>query len=200
MKFSLKGFFYRTLIDPLLAGLRETILLNISSSDKIIDVACGPGTLAIAMAGMAGNVTGIDLDHELISHNLRRSSEKRIKNIHFEVRDASDLSGFRDREFDIAVTSMAIHQFEPQLAIKVLSEMKRIAVKVIVADYNCPMSKGFPASVAHGIEKMAAGDHYRNFKNYMSAGGIKYFTNASGLEIRSSVVRSNGVFVVVICG
>lgn len=78
--------------------------------------------------------------------------------------------------------------------------MKRIASKVIIADYNCPMPDGFSRSVAYSAEHLAGGDHHRNFLNYMSAGGIKHFTEAAGLEVISATIRSKGVFVVVVCG
>jgi len=91
---------------------------------------------------------------------------------------------------------MAIHQFEPALAIKILAEMKRIASRVIVADYNCPMPTGIYRSVAYGIERFAGGDHYRNFRNYMTVGGMEFFTGEAGLSIVSSAIRGKGVLMV----
>lgn len=199
MNFYLKGFLYRILIDPLLSGLRSSVYGNIRRDDRIIDIACGTGMLAMALAEKAGHVTGIDLDAELINYASRRKDRKKIKNLNFEVRDASDLSVFRDKEFDIAVTTMSVHQFEADVALKVMREMKRVASKIIIADYNHPMPQGLSRSVAYAIEKKAAGDHYRNFRNYIAAGGIRYFTDAAGLQILSSDLRGNGVFVVVVC-
>jgi len=199
MNLHLKGLLYRILIDPLLNSLRVAIVEKSDLSDSVIDIACGTGTLALAIAGKTNFVTGIDLDEELISYALARASEKRVANVRFDVRDASDLSVYSDKEFGIAVTSMAVHQFEPQLAVKVLSEMKRVARKVIIADYNYPLETGFSGMAARSIEKMAGGDHYRNFRNYMSVGGISHFTDAAGIEIKSTVTRGNGVFVVVEC-
>jgi hypothetical protein len=94
---------------------------------------------------------------------------------------------------------MAVHQFEPQLAVKILTEMKRVASRVIIADYNHPLPQTLSGFAANSIEKMAGGDHYRNFRNYMSAGGINHFTNAAGMKINKTVARGNGVFVVVEC-
>lgn len=199
MKIYLRGLLYRILIDPLLTGIRTGISNNTGRSDKVIDIACGPGTLAIELAKKSGHVTGIDLDGRLISYASERAAKKGIRNINLRMKDATHLSCYSKHEFDIAVTSMAVHQFEAQLAIKILSEMKRIASKVIIADYHYPMPAGFPGSMAFGIERMAAGDHYRNFKSYMAAGGIKYFTDAAGLSIQSSIIKGKGVFVIAIC-
>jgi len=199
MRFYLKGFMYRMLIDPLLKSVREDVIRKADSSDTVLDIACGTGSLALALAGKTLAVTGIDLDDELIMYAGNRAFKRGVSNVRFEVRDASDLSMFRDKEFGIAVTSMAVHQFEPQLAVKILTEMKRVASRVIIADYNHPLPKTLSGFAANTIEKMAGGDHYRNYRNYMSAGGLNHFTGGAGLKINSTVKRGNGVFVVAEC-
>lgn len=196
---SLNALIYTTLIDPLLSGLRKAVLEAVDPSATVIDIACGPGTLSLAMAQKANHVTGIDLDEKLISFATGTARKKGIWNASFEVHDASDLSVYRDHAFDIAVTSMAVHQFPEELAVKVLREMKRIAGKVIIADYNYPMPPGFSRSIAYGIERITKGDHHKNFINYMSRGGIGWFADTAGLEIKSTTIKGNGVFTVVVC-
>ena len=200
MKLHPKAIIYSLLIDPLLSGLRKAVAEEISGSDSVIDIACGPGTLAIEMAQRAVHVTGIDLDENLISFAISRAEKKGIMNVDFSVHDASHLLIYRENEFDFAVTSMAIHQFREDLAVKILIAMKRIARKVVIADYNCPLPRSFSGSVAFGIERLARGDHYRNFCNYMSRGGLTWFAGKAGLTIRSRAVKGNKVFVVAGCG
>ena len=196
MGFYWKGIIYSTVIDPMLSSLRRGVVNRVSSDDRVIDIACGPGTLAMAIARKAHNVTAIDIEEDLISYASQRAGRKGIANISFRALDASDLSCFADNEFDVAVTSMAIHQFEPELAIKILAEMKRIAARVIVADYNRPMKPGIFRSLAYGMEKLAGGDHYRNFRNYMRVGGMEFFAEEAGLAIVSSEIRGWGVLCV----
>ena len=193
MGFYWKGVIYSAVIDPMLSSLRRGVVARVTSDDRVIDIACGPGTLAFAIALRAQSVTAIDIEEDLISYASRRSDKKGITNISFRAFDASDLSCFADNEFDVAVTSMAIHQFEPELAVKILAEMKRIASRVIVADYNCPMTPGVFRSLAYGIENLAGGDHYRNFRNYMAVGGMEFFAAKAGLAIVSSEIRGKGV-------
>jgi SAM-dependent methyltransferase len=199
MNLHIKGFLYKLIIDPLLASVRASIISKTGLSSSVIDIACGTGTLAFDLANHVAEVTAIDLDEDLISYASRRAAKKGVRNIHFETRDASDLSIYRDKQFDIAVTSMSIHQFEAMLAVEILSEMKRIAIKVIIADYNYPLPEKFSGKVAKGIEKLAGGDHYRNFLKYMNSGGLKYFTDKAGLEIMSAQIRGSGVFILTVC-
>jgi len=200
MNISLKGLFYQILIDPILSKLHNGITTNIDFSDRIIDIACGTGSLSLAIAKKAEFVTGIDLSEEIIATAKRTAKRQAVHNVKFENHDASDLSCYKDKEFDVALTSMAIHQFDSELAIRILAEMKRISSKQIIVDYNYPMPKGFSRSIAYGIEKLAGGDHYRNFRVYMGKGGIQYFLSESGLAEKSSIIRGNGVFVIIVCG
>jgi 2-polyprenyl-3-methyl-5-hydroxy-6-metoxy-1,4-benzoquinol methylase len=196
MGFYWKGIVYNAVIDPMLDGLQRSVVERVSGADRIIDIACGPGTLALDIARQGNTVTAIDIEEDLINYASQRAGKKGFTNISFRALDASDLSCFADNEFDVAVTSMAIHQFEPALAIKILAEMKRIASRVIVADYNCPMHPGIYRSLAYGIERFAGGDHYRNFRNYMSVGGMEFFAGEAGLSIVSSEIRGKGVLMV----
>ena len=199
MNLSLNALIYTLFIDPLLSGLREAVYDKVPDSASVIDLACGTGKLAMYISGKAGQVTGIDLDEKLIKFAYSRAKIKGLSNLTFKVQDATDLSAYPIGEFDIAVTSMAVHQFKEDLAINILREIKRITGKVIIADYNCPMPSGFSKSFAYGIESIVKGDHHRNFMNYMSRGGISWFAGSAGLTIQSSEIRGNGVFTVAVC-
>jgi len=196
MGFSLRGVFYQVFIDPLISGLRRRVVAMINPGDIVIDVACGTGAMAVQLARHAEHVTGIDLAEEMISTAKRLARRRGIKNISFELQDATDLSCYTDRQFDVAVASMAMHQFDPEVALKVLSEMGRIAQRIIIADYNCPMKPGPAAALARGIERAARGEHYRNFRQYMAKGGIRTAADEAGVLIEGVEVRGSGVFVI----
>jgi len=196
---NLRAHTYDLIIDPLLAGLKKSVKENIPAGVSVIDVACGTGSLALSVASVAVKVTGIDLDNSLIDFAVRRAIKRKVYNAEFLVKDAACLQEYGERQFGVAVTSMAIHQFEEDLAISILKEMKRIAGKVIIADYNFPMPPGFSQEVAYVIERFAGGDHYRNFRNYMSKGGLEWFAGSAGLRIRPLVSKVNRIFTVVDC-
>ncbi|HAX93954.1 MAG TPA: hypothetical protein DCY25_08450 [Bacteroidales bacterium] len=58
------------------------------------------------------------------------------------------------------------------------------------------MSPGPAKWLAWGIERVARGDHYRNFRKYMAAGGLKQLAAEAGLVIISQEERGEGVFVI----
>lgn len=54
---------YKLLIDPMLSSSHARAASLVKPSGKVLDVACGIGTLAMMIAKTTGaNVTGIDLD------------------------------------------------------------------------------------------------------------------------------------------
>ena len=196
MGFSVKGFFYRVFIDPLISGLRRRVASMILPGEKVIDIACGTGALSLAMTRSAGHVTGIDLSEDMITTARRTSQRRRVSNVSFSLLDATDLSCFPDLSFDVAVSTLAMHQFDPETGARVLGEMSRLAKRIIIADYNCPMRKGPAAWLSWSIERAARGDHYRNFRFYMARGGLVRLAADAGLAITTTEERGEGVFVI----
>ncbi len=199
MRFSLNGFVYARIIDPVLSKAQSGVISRLTPGQKVLDVACGTGSLSLAMAGKVSHVTGIDLSEEMIALARRSAHRRGIKNVTFDTMDASDLSSLGDNEFDVAVSSMAVHQFESGLALSILKEMKRIATEVIIMDYNYPVPQGILRPIIYTIERIAGGDHYRNFKRYNKLGGMDYFTGESGLEITSDSLRGRAAFRIISC-
>lgn len=199
MRFSFKGFIYTRIIDPLLSGAQSVIISRLKPEQKILDVACGTGSLSLAMAEKVSSVSGIDLSEEMTGLARRSADRRGIKNVSFDNMDASDLSSLAGNEYDVAVSSMAIHQFDAGLALNILKEMQRIAPLIIIMDYNYPVPKGILRPIIYTIERIAGGDHYRNFKRYRVLGGLDYFIKGSGLDIISDRLHGSGAFRIVVC-
>ena len=198
MNFSVKGLLYRVFIDPLIAGLRSSVTSMIMPGEKVIDIACGTGALSMAIAARAGHVTGIDLSEDMILTARRAAARRKTQNAFFELLDATDLSCYPDKGFGTAVSTLAMHQFDPETGVRVLSGMRRIAGRIIIADYSCPMRPGAAAWLSRTIERAAGGDHYRNFRQYMARGGLERLASEAELEIVSREERGGGAFTVAV--
>jgi ubiquinone/menaquinone biosynthesis C-methylase UbiE len=197
MGFSFKGFFYQVFIDPLLKGFRGHVSSTILPGEKVIDVACGTGALSMAIARHADHVTGIDLSEDMIDTARRTAKKRQYTNVTFGLLDATDLSIYPDSSFDVAVSTMAMHQFDPETGLKVLREMHRLAKRIVIADYNYPMRPGLTARFSWSIERIAGGDHYRNYRKYMARGGTPTLIKEAGLTISSIEQRGKGVFMIL---
>lgn len=79
--------------------------LNISGTERILDLGCGDGTLTAQLAALApqGSVVGIDASCGMID----AASSLQSANLSFEIRDINDLD-FAD-EFDIVFSNATLH-------------------------------------------------------------------------------------------
>jgi ubiquinone/menaquinone biosynthesis C-methylase UbiE len=92
-------------------------------SDRAVEVATGPGYVAMALAIRCAEVIGLDLTDAPLKIAERTRGERGLGNVSFRSGDAENLP-FKDGEFDIAVCRFAFHHFEqPE---KVLAEMRRV--------------------------------------------------------------------------
>lgn len=198
MKSSLNGLTYNWLIDPLLAGAQKRIIEALDPGDRVVDIACGTGSLSMSMALVAKEVQGLDLAEDIIKFATERAQKKGIENVSFIAQDASDISLYKEMQFNVAVTSMSVHQFNAALAIQILKEMKRIAPKLILMDYNYLLPRSLPRIVINTIEGIAGGDHHKNFLIYKELGGLDHFLREAKLTVVTELFISSA-FRVVMC-
>lgn len=191
---------YRFFIDPLLYSSHSCVAGLILPNEHVIDVCCGNGTLGILIAeSTSSNVTGVDMDPLVIRKASMRGSKRKDRNLKFLVGDATDLSQFSDKEFTTGIISLAIHQFSPEDGLKVLMEMKRISRRIIVLDYGWPMKQNLLWWMTRLIEFIAGGEHYRNFKRFMSKGGQDPILKHAGLRVQERQHRGQGTLVITSC-
>ena len=76
--------------------------LNLKPDEKVLDVACGSGNLAIVAAKKGADVTGIDIAANLVEAAKNRAAAHGLE-INFEEGDAEALP-YADNTFDTVVT------------------------------------------------------------------------------------------------
>jgi len=97
-------------------------------SPRVLDLGCGPGVSTFALAERIGEdaeIVGIDLAPQMIKRALahHRSHFSRLKNLRFEVADATELP-FADHSFDVAVGHSFLYLVPDRVA--VLREVRRV--------------------------------------------------------------------------
>jgi len=76
-------------------------IVPIAPSERVLDVACGPGTLAFLAARHASHVAAVDFSPGMIEQVRARASREGAKNVEGAVMDAQSLT-FPDATFDAA--------------------------------------------------------------------------------------------------
>jgi SAM-dependent methyltransferase len=96
--------------------------LQIGAGDRVLDVACGAGQLALPAARAGADVTGVDIATNLIGQARDRAQAEGL-DIRFEEADAEDLP-YDDGRFDI-VFSLIGAMFAPRPE-RVAAELVRV--------------------------------------------------------------------------
>lgn len=103
-------------------------------TDRILDVACGPGIVACALAPFCAHVVGLDLTPAMLDEARRRQQAGGHKNLEWRLGEATALP-FDDDSFDVVTTRYSLHHMTaPQ---KVVAEMTRVVRpngKIIIVD------------------------------------------------------------------
>jgi ubiquinone/menaquinone biosynthesis C-methylase UbiE len=186
----LAPYFYHYFIDPLLAGSLAKIVDTVPIGRRVLDIACGTGSLVINLAAKSEHVTGIDID----PFTIRFAKRKNPKNTDFMVGDARDMKSFRNKQFDFVIMSMAWHQFQNTQRDIILAEAIRVGEKILISDYSSPSPNGYKKILVKTIERIAGKDHYRNFKSYMAEGGITRIEETHNLNVTKLGVSGSGIF------
>ena len=116
-------------------------MAGITATDEVLDVACGAGSVACAVARVARRVTGIDLTPAMIERAAALQAELSLVNLSWCVGEVARLPFPGDR-FDVVLTRYSVHHFLRPIA--VLAEMARVCKplgRVVVADLVLPREK-----------------------------------------------------------
>lgn len=105
-----------------------------SKDDNALDVACGPGLLACAVAPHVHRVTGVDITRKMIYRAQAHQEQLNITNIGWSIGDVDSLP-FMDRSFSLVMTRFSFHHLiDPGVGLR---EMKRVCStggRIVIAD------------------------------------------------------------------
>lgn len=192
------GIFYSNVLDPILVSVRKRLAQEILPGQRVIDIACGTGAQLREISSTAAEITGIDLSESMIAYAKKTADQQGLTNADFRVANATDLSSFKDSAFDVALMSLALHQFSPQLYPSLLLEMKRVAKTCILLDYTVPLPVNVVGIGSRIAEFLAGREHHRNFRAYYTQGGLSHILPAQGFVIKKSAFLAKRAFHLVV--
>ena len=193
--------FYVTLIDPLLRDIRLFVpgFAGMKAGDRVLDVCCGTGDQVLHCAAGGIKAAGIDLNEGMVAQAEKSRIKRGFGNVSFSVQDAAALS-FGDNMFDFISISLALHEKDSSLRDRVITEMKRVVKKdgvLVFVDFHVPLPRNLMAFFIRSVEFLARGEHYRNFKNFLSVGGLDELLQDNGLtSLKRDVLKSGTIAVV----
>jgi len=171
---------YDPLLQPFIARVRwETALYCLHNNlTSVLDIGCGTGRQCIVLHRHGLQATGVDISPAMLEVARSHSPQS----ISYLCLDATR-TGFPDCSFDAVNFSFALHENELPTIQALLLEGKRVLKPqgvLLIADYL--PSSSLPRRFMHlgiaVIERIAGREHYRNYRRFLSAGGVTNVPNA----------------------
>lgn len=98
-----------------------------------LDLPAGTGKLAGIFAALGTQVVASDISASMLKVAEAEYARIGYDRVSFQVEDASDLTGFGSRQFDVAVCLRLMHRVPPSLREAMLGELARVASHAIVS-------------------------------------------------------------------
>jgi ubiquinone/menaquinone biosynthesis C-methylase UbiE len=157
-------------------------MVKAGPDDRAVDLACGPGTLALRFARHVRWICGLDLTPAILERARRSAAAEGFDNLRFAIGDAQALP-FADGSLDIAVTSYSFHHFpDPVRTVSEMARVVRRGGRVGILDIFLPDDPQVSA-LNNRIETLRDASHTRTlareeFESQFAAHGLRI------LEIR----------------
>lgn len=101
---------------------------------RVLDVATGPGYMAMGFAARCREVVALDLTEAPLALARRMGAERGLTNLRFMAGDATHLP-FADASFDVVVCCLALHHMEePRRALREMTRVCRVGGGIAVED------------------------------------------------------------------
>lgn len=129
----------RVLLGSFYRGIADDVAAVAGADETILEVGCGPGHLALELAGRGLDVTGLDLDPAMIERARAKShgreNEGRLSPT-FDVGDASSLP-YPDDSFDLVVSTLSMHHWaDPAAALTEIARVLRPTGRALIWDFR----------------------------------------------------------------
>ncbi len=135
---------------------RLRAMIDVQADDILLDVACGPGSLALDLAPYVARTIGFDITPAMLDQARKAQAERAVANIEWIAGDAANLP-FDDGSFSIVASSAAFHHMEaPDRVLREMARVCRAGGRIVVIDVTPEEEK---AASYDGIEHMRDPSH-----------------------------------------
>jgi len=182
---------YDFLIEPFLARIKlltvRILLKNFNKSHdvRILEVACGTGTLSHLLAKEGFNIFALDKSYSMIKHAKIKVDDSCVGRVTAIHGDAATMP-FYSTSFDAVIMQLGLHEMGNNIRRDCGREIIRVAKKnavFIFFDFAPTNKLSFSKFILTIIEFIAGIDHFRNGRRFIKEGGILSFLENLDLEI-----------------
>ena len=194
--------FYDRLFEPMNRGLRVLgfRMFMPRRGGAVLDVGCGTGSHLEMYQRYGCRLHGIDTSQsmlELAKARLGESAELRFA-------DATQMpyeTGF----FDLVICMLALHEMDDGVRSGVIGEIKRVVKRdgrILFVDFHPGRPRSFDgwrSKLVILLSEVAAGRrHFRNYRHFISIGGLRHLIEESQLSIEKEKIAGDNAMALVL--
>jgi SAM-dependent methyltransferase len=90
---------------------------GVTGEGRLLDLACGPGRVALALSSFFREVWAIDLEPEMIEVGMKEATQRGVNNVKWMVGKAEDVQA-APASFELITIGEAFHRLDQQLVAK----------------------------------------------------------------------------------
>ena len=187
---------YDRLFEPMNRGLRVLgfRMFIPPRRGSVLDVGCGTGIHLEMYKKFQCNLFGIDTSPSMLKIAQARLGE----GAQLRLADAAQMP-YDPKSFDLVLSMLVLHEMDDDMRTNVLYEMKRVVKddgRILVIDFHVGKPHPFRGWLSKLIilisEFFAGRRHFRNYRHFMSIGGLPTLTKRCQLEIeKTKIVGDN---------
>jgi len=194
--YRLSSGIYDRLFEPMNKGLRILgfRMFIPPRGGSVLDVGCGTGIHLEMYKKFQCNLFGIDTSPSMLEIAQARLGD----GAQLRQADAAQMP-YDPKSFDLVLSMLVLHEIDDDIRTNVLNEMKRVVKddgRILVIDFHAGKPhpfRGWLSKLVILISELFAGRrHFRNYRHFMSIGGLPTLIKRSHLEIeKTKIVGDN---------
>jgi SAM-dependent methyltransferase len=186
------GFIYDKLITPLEGEIVSLVDGFIPAGSSVIDIGCGPGSLALKLSTKCKMVAGLDISDRMIAYANRQKVKMGANNVTFICEDAAKMRVIYDEKFSFAILSQCLHGMSGSIRQDVIKNSFLVSEKAIISDFLSPWPRDIRGAGQIILEKIEGRESFNNFQDWYQKGGVGGFVEQLGLQIIDEKPWLNG--------
>ncbi|MFD9499979.1 class I SAM-dependent methyltransferase [Streptomyces sp. NPDC060035] len=163
--FSGAATYYRRGRLPYAPGLVDVLteVLQLDGQGRLIDVGCGPGTLALSLADLFGEIVGVDPDSGMIAEATREAAERGVTGKALWVQDRAEELPTGLGTFTVATFGQSFHWMDRDLVAATIKDVLRpggalVHISDLKAEIRTVDGLPYPAVPYSAVEELVR--HY----------------------------------------
>jgi ubiquinone/menaquinone biosynthesis C-methylase UbiE len=194
--YSKKAKRYDAFVEPFVKELRVIgmKMFPIVSGMSVLDIGCGTGTHLEIYQKEGCTVVGIDSSPAMLEVARAKLTER----TELHLGEASHMP-FPPESFDLVLAMFLLHETPAYIRPSVMKEAKRVTKRsgrFLAIDYH-PGAARFPIGwlykmVILFLEILVGRKHFRNYRNFVTTGGLEPLITKNGLTVDRKKITGGG--------